>query len=266
VHMAANETGEIMTDKLLLEHADGVLTLTLNRPDRLNAIDMEMLDALTAALESAAGDAEVRVIVLAGAGRAFCAGADIGQMIDRTPAEWETIVDHYLDPVRAIARIGKPVIARCHGDVVGGGLGLAMAADFRVGAETSRYCAPFVKLGLAGCDMSAGYFLPRLIGLGRATDMMMTARFVDAQEAQAIGLLSRLVPEAELDNAVDELARGFVAGPSRCLAFTKNAIRRSVDRDMNTEFDYEVFAQVQCLQSQDHRDRVAAFFARQAAK
>ena len=255
-----------MTEKLLVEQEDGVLTLTLNRPERLNAIDMEMLDALTGALEVAAGNEEVAVIVIAGAGRAFCAGADIGQMIDRTPAEWEYIVDHYLDPIRSITRVEKPVIARCHGDVVGGGLGLAMACDFRVGAEGSRYCAPFVKLGLAGCDMSAGYFLPRMIGLGRATDMMMTARFVDGQEAQEIGLLSRLVPAAELDDAVAELARSFVSGPARCLAFTKNAIRRSVDTDMHTEFDYEIFAQVQCLQSDDHRERVAAFFARQAAK
>jgi 2-(1,2-epoxy-1,2-dihydrophenyl)acetyl-CoA isomerase len=255
-----------MTEKLLVEKVDGVLTLTLNRPDRLNAIDFEMLDALTAALENAASDRSVGAIVIAGAGRLFCCGADIGQMVDRTPAEWEHIVDHYLDPIRAIAKIEKPVIARCHGDVVGGGLGLAMACDFRVGAEGSRYCAPFVNLALAGCDMSAGYFLPRLVGLGRATDMMMTARFVDAQEAKEIGLLSRLVPEAELDEAVGKLARSFASGPSRALAFTKNAIRRSVDCDMNTEFDYEIFAQVQCLQSEVHAERVAAFFARQAAK
>ena len=255
-----------MTDKLLVTLVDGVLSLTLNRPDRLNAIDFELLDALTAALKNAAGDTAVGAIVIAGAGRAFCAGADIGQMVDRTPAEWEHIVDHYLDPIRAIARIEKPVIARCHGDVVGGGLGLAMACDFRIGAEGSRYCAPFVNLALAGCDMSAGYFLPRLIGMGRATDMMMTARFVDAQEAKEIGLLSRLVHEDELDDAVGKLARSFAAGPSRALAFTKKAIRRSVDCDMNTEFDYEIFAQVQCLQSEVHTERVTAFFARGASK
>ena len=102
--------------------------------------------------------------------------------------------------------------------------------------------------------------------MGRATDMMMTARFVDAQEAKEIGLLTRLVPEAELDEAVGKLARSFAAGPARALAFTKNAIRRSVDCDMNTEFDYEIFAQVQCLQSELHVERVAAFFAKGASK
>ncbi len=251
-----------MAEKLQSNRTNGVLTLTLNRPDRLNAIDIEMLDALVYALQEAAADSQVGAIVLAGAGRVFCAGADIGQMIDRTPADWERIVDHYLDPIRLIATIEKPVIARCHGDVVGGGLGLSMACDFRVGSEGSRYCAPFVNLGLAGCDMSAGYFLPRLIGMGRATDMMMTARFVDAEEALQIGLLSRLVNENQLDAAVVELAQSFATGPARALAFTKNAIRRSVDREMENEFDYEVFAQVQCLQSETHRERVAAFFAK----
>jgi 2-(1,2-epoxy-1,2-dihydrophenyl)acetyl-CoA isomerase len=249
-----------MTDKLLVERQDGILTLTLNRPDRLNAIDIEMLDLLIGALEAGGDDDEVRVIVLKGAGRVFCAGADIGQMIHRTPDDWQQIVDHYLDPIRLIASIEKPVIARCHGDVIGGGLGLSLACDFRVGATGSRYCTPFINLGLAGCDMSSGYFLPRLIGMGRATDMMMTARFVEAQEALQIGLLSRLVNEDELDDVVVSMARSFATGPARALAFTKNAIRRSMDNDINGEFDYEIFAQVQCLQSEVHRERVAAFF------
>lgn len=249
-----------MTDKILTEMVQSVLIVTLNRPDRLNAIDIEMLDALVSILNDAGKDDAVGVIVLRGAGRVFCAGADIGQMIDRTPDDWEQIVDHYLDPIRLITTIDKPVIARCHGDVVGGGLGLSIACDFRVGAVSSRYCAPFVNLGLAGCDMSSGYFLPRLVGMGRATDMMMTARFVDAEEAYRIGLISRLVEEEQLDDAVMSLAKSFAEGPARALGFTKRAIRRSMDNDIAGEFDYEIFAQVQCLQSEVHRERVAAFF------
>lgn len=251
-----------MSDKLLKTVQDGVCTLTLNRPDRLNAIDMEMLEALIEAFDAAAADPAIRVVVLAGAGRSFCAGADIGQMIERTPADWERIVDRYLDPIRRIAGIDKPVIARLHGDVIGGGLGLAMACDVRIGTMTSRYCAPFIKLALAGCDMSAGYFLPRLVGLSRATDMMMTGRFVDAEEAARSGLVTRIVPEPELDAAVQTLAAGFARGPAAALAVTKRAIRRSLDRDMNAEFDFEIFVQVQCLQSPDHREGVAAFFGR----
>ncbi|MFQ5563962.1 MAG: enoyl-CoA hydratase/isomerase family protein [Parvularculaceae bacterium] len=248
-----------MTDTLLKQQKGGVLRLTLNRPDKLNAIDLPLLDALTETLEAAERDREVRAIVLAGAGRSFCAGADIGQMIDRTPADWERIVDHYLDPVRVISRMGKPVVARCHGNVFGGGLGLAMACDFRIAADNARFCTPFVKLALAGCDMSAGYFLPRLIGLGRATDMMMTARVVDADEALSIGLVTQTAPEQGLDAAVDELAGRLAGFAPKTTAFTKSAIRKSVDRDMEAEFDYEIFAQVQCLQSDDHREGVAAF-------
>lgn len=253
-----------MTDSLLSARRGAVLHLTLNRPDKLNAIDTPLLDKLTDALQAAASDPAVRAIVIGGSGRAFCAGADIGQMIDRTPDDWERTVDHYLDPIRAICAMGKPVIARLHGNVFGGGLGLAIACDFRVATDTARFCAPFVKLALAGCDMSAGYFLPRLIGLGRATDMMMTARVVEAGEAQAIGLVSRVVPEAELDAAVDALAEQQAAFAPRTTAFTKAAIRRSLDRDMEGEFDYEIFAQVQCLQSADHREGVAAFRERRA--
>jgi len=251
-----------MTDKLLVKTEAGVRTLTLNRPDRLNAIDMESLEALIGALEAAQADADVRVVVLAGAGRAFCAGADVGHMVERRPAEWERIVERYLDPVRRIADLDKPVIARLQGDVVGGGLGLAMACDFRIAASNARFCAPFIKLALAGCDMSAGYFLPRLVGLGLATDMMMTGRWMDAEEAGRSRLVSRVVPETELDAAVGQLAAQLAAGPAAALAVTKRAIRRSVDRDRAAEFDYEVFVQVQCLQSADHQEGIAAFLAR----
>lgn len=248
-----------MTEPLFVDTAGGVATITLNRPERLNAIDADLLEALVSALESAADDDRARVVVVAGAGRSFCAGADISQMQEREAADWEAIVDRYLDPVRAIARMDKPVIARCQGDVVGGGLGIAMACDFRVGADDSRYRAPFVLLALAGCDMSAGYFLPRLVGLGRATDMMMTGRFVEAEEALRIGLVSRVVPREELDSAVAGLAGDLAKGAPRALAYTKRAIRKSLDRTMDAEFDYEIFAQVQCLQSEDHREGITAF-------
>ncbi len=248
-----------MTETLQIETEDAVCTMTLSRPDKLNAINIPLLDKLTAALEEARDDPGVRAIVLAGEGKSFCAGADIGQMIDRTPADWEQIVDHYLDPIRVISNCGKAVIVRCHGNVFGGGLGLAIASDFRIASDTARFCTPFVKLALAGCDMSAGYFLPRLIGLGRATDMMMTGRVIDASEALSIGLVTQVVPEAELDASAAKLAARLAAGAPKTTAFTKSAIRKSLDLTMEAEFDYEIFAQVQCLQSADHREGVAAF-------
>lgn len=248
-----------MTDTVLLDTTDGIATVTLNRPDRLNTIDIPTLDLLIEKLSEVASDPAVRSVVLAGEGRVFCAGADQGEMVPREAAEWERIVDHYLDPVRQIVAMDKPVVARLHGDCVGGGLGLAMACDYRIGAEGIRMGAPFVKIGLAGCDMSAGYFLPRLVGLGRATDLMMSGRLIKAEEAERIGLLTQCVPADKLDEAVGKITRRLADGPPRALAFTKRAIHRSLDLDMDAEFDYEIFAQVQCLQTEDHREGVAAF-------
>jgi 2-(1,2-epoxy-1,2-dihydrophenyl)acetyl-CoA isomerase len=242
-----------------LESKDGIATITLARPEQLNALSLETLDALVAALDAVAVG-EDRVLVLAAEGPAFCAGADRAEMIERRPVEWEPIVDHYLDPVRRIADLDIPVIARLQGDTVGGGFGLAIACDFRIAAEGIRLGAPFVRIGLAGCDMSAGYYLPRLIPLGVATEMMMTGKLVRADEALALGLVHRVVPAEKLDAEVGELAERLRNGPPIALAFTKRAIRRSLDLDRDAEFDYEVFAQVNCIQTEDHREGVRAFF------
>ncbi len=142
-----------MNDHVLLEIKDGIGTVTLNRPERLNTLAIPTIDRLVDVLSEVGASEEVRVVVLAGAGERFCAGADQAEMVARDSQAWEPIVRRYLDPIRAIVSLDKPVIARCHGNVVGGGLGLALASDFRIGAEGSRYCAPFVKLALAGCDM-----------------------------------------------------------------------------------------------------------------
>ncbi|MEB2346601.1 MAG: enoyl-CoA hydratase-related protein [Deltaproteobacteria bacterium] len=248
-----------MTAPLRLTSEDGIATITLAQPERLNALSLPMLEALVEALDTVARGGD-RVLVLAAEGRAFCAGADRSEMIERKPAEWAPIVARYLEPVRRIADLDIPVIARLQGDTVGGGFGLAIACDFRVAAEGIRLGAPFVRIGLAGCDMAAGYYLPRLIPLGAATEMMMTGRLVRADEALALGLVHRVAPAAQLDGAVAELATQLRNGPPIALAFTKRAIRRSLDLDRNAEFDYEVFAQVQCIQTEDHREGVRAFF------
>ena len=243
----------------MLDGNDGGATITPNRPGKLKTIRIAQLDLLIEALDEAANNTDVRAVVIAGAGKLFCAGADQDDMVPRNAKEWEWLVDHYLDPVRRIVNMDKPVIARLHGDCVGGGLGVAMACDFRIAAEGIRLSAPFVNIGLAGCDMSAGYFLPRLVGLGRATDIMMSGRFVGAKEAERIGLVTRVVSPETLDEVVGKLAKRMAQGPPRALAFTKRAIHRSLALDMEAEFDYEIFAQVQCLQSEDHREGIAAF-------
>ena len=246
-------------DQVLTEIKDGIGRITLNRPQLLNSISIESLDLLIQALEQLLNSPEVRVVVLTGNGRAFCAGADQGEMVERRPGEWEEIVERYLDPIRLIARSDKPVIVSINGDAVGGGLGLAIASDLRIAVNTARFCTPFTAIGLAGCDMSAGYFLPRLVGLGKATEMMMTARFVDAEEAERIGLVQRLVEPEDLEKETLKLAGRLAALSPIALGWTKRAIRRSLDRDMDGEFDFEVFAQVQCLQTEEHRESLRQY-------
>ena len=248
-----------MTAPLRLDSHDGIATVTLARPERMNALGLEMLDALIEALDEV-GRSDARVLVLAAQGPAFCAGADRAEMVERRPVEWEPIVDRYLDPVRRIADLDIPVIARLQGDTVGGGFGLAIACDFRIAASGIRLGAPFVRIGLAGCDMTAGYYLPRLIPLGAATEMMMTGKLVSTDEALALGLVHRVVEPEDLDAEVDTLAGSLRNGPPIALAFTKRAIRRSLDLDRDAEFDYEVFAQVNCIQTEDHQEGVCAFF------
>ncbi len=248
-----------MSDQVIVDIEDRVATVTLNRPERLNTLDHDTLELLIDALAQVAGSDEVRVVVLAGTGRVFCAGADQAEMVERKPQEWEPIVRRYLDPVRSIVGMDKPVIAALHGDTVGGGLGLALASDFRIAAEGIRLGAPFTPIGLAGCDMSAGWFLPRLVGLGAATEMMFTGRLVGADEALDIGLVDRVVAPDEFADNVAEFAARLATGPPIAHAWTKRAIHRSLGVDMDAEFEFEIFAQVQCIQTEDHHEGVAAF-------
>jgi len=250
---------ENSADQVLTEVKDGIAMVIMNRPKLLNSISIDSLELIIKTLQDVLENPQVSVVVLTGKGRAFCAGADQGEMVMRQPGEWEQIVDRYLDPIRLIAKSDKPVIASINGDAVGGGLGLAIACDLRIAVDTARFCAPFTAIGLAGCDMSAGYFLPRLVGLGKATEMMMTARFVKAEEAERIGLVQRLVAAEELEKETMKLAGRLAALSPIALGWTKKAIRRSLDRDMDSEFDFEIFAQVQCLQTEEHRESLRRY-------
>lgn len=247
------------TESVHLMIDGAVATITLSRPDRMNAISVTMLDLLCERLREV-GRSDARVLVLTGAGSLFSAGADASEMIPRSPREWEYLVDHYLDPIRIISELPIPVVARINGDCIGGAMGIALSCDFRIAVNSARFAAPFVKIGLAGCDMSCGYFLPRMVGLGRATDLMMTGRYVGAEEAERIGLIHRAVEAEKLDEEVNRLAQSLAKGPPIALTFTKKAIRRSLDRDIAAEFDYEILAQVQCLQTEDHREGAKAVF------
>lgn len=245
-------------NEVLFDINERVASITINRPERLNALSISTIDRLVDALDEAA-ESSARVVVLTGSGTTFSAGADQAEMIPRSASEWEPIVRRYLDPVRAIVAMDKPVIAALNGDAVGGGFGLAMASDIRIAAEGIRLGAPFTRIGLAGCDMSAGWFLPRLVGLGTATELMFTGRLVEAGEALEIGLVHRVVPAESFAEELESWTVKLAAGPPAAHTWTKRAIHRSLSSDMDGEFEFEIFAQVQCLQTSDHREGVAAF-------
>ena len=252
-----------MSEDVLLDVTGGVATVTLNRPDRLNTLAIATVDRLVDRLREAAAS-PARVVVLAGAGRAFCAGADQAEMVSRTPTDWEPIVRRYLDPIRTLVAMDKPVIAALHGDAVGGGFGLAMACDLRLAAESARLGAPFTRIGLAGCDMATGWFLPRLVGLGAAAELMFTGRLVSAAEGRELGLVHRVVPDAELRAEVERWTRQLAAGPPVAHRWTKRAIHRSLSASMDEEFEFEIFAQVHCILSADHQEGVQAFREKRA--
>lgn len=245
----------------VLYHTDPdqkISTITLNRPDKLNAISMPMLEELIKSLERASED-ESRVVILRASGRVFCCGADLGQVQKRSAKEWREIVEKYLIPLRQIHGMKKPVICQIQGDAVGGGFGLSLACDLRVMAEGARLRVPFVDIGIGGGDMGVGYFLPRLCGLGRAKEWMMTGRFISAEEALAAGVANSVEKKEDLEQSVLELAKTLAKKSPHAMAWTKDAANLSLDADLDEELNFEIFAQVQCLQSEDVKEGVSAF-------
>lgn len=245
-------------ETILLDVQGKRATMTLNRPDSLNTMNLGMVEEMIEALYSLK-NSKANVLLLTGSGKKFCAGADIKEMRPRDASEWGFIVERYLDLINEIVELPMPVIAAINGDAVGGGLGLCTASDIRISVNTARVGFPFIKLGLSGSDMGSSYFLPKLVGFGKAAEMLYTGELLSADEAQKIGLIHRSVKpelfEKEVNAFVDQLAKG----PGYALRFTKRALFHSMDNDRKTQFDFETYAQTQCLQSADHREGVAAF-------
>lgn len=250
---------------ILLEENQSIRTITLNRPERMNAISTDTVPELIEALRIVAADEEARVLVITGAGeRAFSAGADVSDMVRRTAPEAAAIVRLYLDYIRAIRELPIPVIAKVNGVAAGGGCCTALASDIRIASDRARFGFVFVRVGLTGADMGATYFLPRLVGFGRATELLLNGDVIDAQEAYRIGLANRVVPHEDLDRVVDEYASRLAAGPPLALKLTKSALNASLDRDMAAEFDFETYAQTLCIISEDHLEGAQAFREKRA--
>ncbi len=247
-------------DNILLEQDGPVYTLTINRPERMNAISIETVPELMEALSQVSSDGHARVLVITGAGdRAFSAGADVSDMVERPAPESAAIVRMYLDYIMAIRNLPVPVVAKVNGAAAGGGCCTAIACDLRIASEQARFGFVFVNAGLTGADMGATYFLPKLVGFGKACELLLTGAVIDAREAESIGLVNRVVRHEELDAATDELVQKLAAGPPIAMRFTKQALHGGLDKDIASEFDFETYAQTLCIVSEDHMEGAQAF-------
>jgi enoyl-CoA hydratase/carnithine racemase len=242
---------------------DGVATITLDRPDRMNALTFEVYRELTDTFAALARREEVRAVILTGAGRAFCTGGDvkdiIGPLLEMTPAERADFTRMTCELIRRVRELPRPVIAAVHGPCAGAGAALALACDLRLASPEARFGFLFVRVGLCGADMGAAWMLPRVVGAGRAAELLMTGDFVDAQEAFRIGLVNRVVPAEELPGAARALAAKLAAGPAQGLAQTKRALDREAGMDLGQALDAEAAVQSVCMEHPDFAEGFRAF-------
>ena len=257
-----------MTQPLLIEHDDGVDRVTLNRPDSLNALDPGMIDALNAYFESLQRNRSTRVVVLKGAGSAFCAGLDLKHAMMRRAVQQEPPgVTESLDSQRRIAdivmlmrRCPQPIIALVHGAAAGGGFALALAADIRIASKSARMNCAFIKLGLGGCDIGTSYFLPRLVGVSVASELILTGRFINAERALAVGLVSEVVEEGQLEAAAAPYIEAMMTASPVGLRLSKECLNMSVDAgSIEAVIAMEDRNQVLCSRSEDFNEGIRAF-------
>ena len=243
-----------------------VARVTLERPETLNSLTFEIYRELAALLRGLAARRDVRVVVLTGTGRAFCSGGDvreiIGELLNRDPRALLEFTRQTCELVAALRALPQPVIASLNGPAAGAGAAIALAADLRVAADTAKIAFLFVKVGLAGADMGTAFLLPRLVGLGRASELLMTGEFVDAGEALRIGLYNRVVPRERLEEETEQLAQRLAAGPAAGLAATKRSLEQELHMDLAQALEHEARVQAELMTGPDFREGFAAFTAR----
>ncbi|HST51894.1 MAG TPA: enoyl-CoA hydratase family protein [Pyrinomonadaceae bacterium] len=247
----------------LYDVRDGVARITLNRPERLNALTFEVYRELTDTLAALRTEDGVRVVVLTGAGRAFCSGGDvrdiIGALQGRDAEGLLEFTQMTCELVRNIRALRKPVIASLNGTTAGAGACIALASDLRVASTEARIAFLFVKVGLSGADMGAAHLLPRVVGLSKATELLYTGDFITAEEALRIGLYNRVVPAAELESETNALAGRLARGPAFALAVTKEMLVRELDVSFDAALELEAQAQGLCMQHPDYAEAYRAF-------
>jgi enoyl-CoA hydratase/carnithine racemase len=248
---------------LLYEVKDGIAILTLNRPDRLNALGGTLREDLHDAITRASADADVRVMILTGAGKGFCAGGDVKAMNEsRESGRDQSLVDK-IAPSRdrtllAMRDAPQPIIAAVNGAAAGAGMNLALGCDIRIASTAAKFSQAFVKRGLHP-DWGGTYFLPRVVGVAKAAELIFTGDVIDAAEALRLGVISRVVAPEELMPAAQELARKIAAGPPIAIRLAKRALYHNADCDLRQALEFETFAQNICRETDDAAEGIRAF-------
>ena len=242
---------------------DHVATVTFNRPDKLNALTFEAYADLRDFMAELPHRDDTRAVILRGEGRAFCSGGDVDEIIGATlkmrPDELLSFTRMTGDVVRAMRESPVPIVAAIQGTAAGAGSVLALAADFRVMARSAKFAFLFTKVGLAGADMGAAYLLPRLVGLGRATQLLMLGDSLSAEKADAWGLVSNLVDDDELDYTAATLARRLAGGPWQAYSATKALLTRELDMSLSAAVELEAMTQALLMKGEDYAEFHAAF-------
>jgi enoyl-CoA hydratase/carnithine racemase len=245
------------------ELTDGVATVTLDRPDKLNALTFEAYADLRDLLGELPHRGDARVLVVTGAGRGFCSGGDveeiIGELQRMEAAELLEFTRMTGAVVKALRECPLPVIAAVNGIAAGAGSVIALASDFRLLARSASFAFLFTRVGLAGADMGSAYLLPRIVGLGRATELLVLGDQVDAEQAERIGLATRVVEDDELAGTAQALARRLADGPAFAYSTTKVLLTRELDMDLGSAIELEAMTQALLMNSQDHREFYAAW-------
>jgi enoyl-CoA hydratase/carnithine racemase len=255
----------------LYEQTDnGIATITLNRPERLNALTFAVYRELTDTFASLRDDKDVRVVVITGSGRAFCSGGDvhdiIGELFERNIEGLLEFTRLTCALVRNMRALPKPIVSSLNGTTAGAGACIALASDIRLANEDAKIAFLFVKVGLSGADMGAAFLLPRVVGLSKATELLYTGDFISATEAERIGLYNRVVPADQLAATTRELAERLASGPAFALAKTKEMLNRELDMNLDAALECEAQAQTICMQHPDYREAYEAFVAKREAK
>ena len=252
-----------MADTVLYEVHDGLATITLNRPEAMNALNIATKVALREAVESAASDDAVRAVLLTAAGeRAFCVGQDlkehIGLLMQGSDVVMSTVKEHYNPVVRALTEMRKPVVAGVNGVAAGAGFGLALAADYRVVANTAAFNTSFAGVALTA-DSGISWTLPRVVGPGRAADLLLFPRTVSAQDAYELGIVNRLVPSTELPAEAEKVARALASGPTVAYGAIKESLSYALSHSLAETLEKEDELQGRAGASEDHAIAVRAF-------